>query len=95
MGRLHDLHPLSTLFKSLIRANVPSLQILFVVWLTPLGVSSLVAGSILRACDLVLLLKSLALYVFTILAGFGVHCFVVLPSLLYMYTRKDPFKAVR
>jgi Na+/H+-dicarboxylate symporter len=82
-------------FKSLILADTRPLQILYVVWLTPLGVSSLVAGSILRACDLVLLLKSLALYVFTILAGFGIHCCVVLPTLLYMYTRKDPFKAVR
>ena len=65
------------------------------VWLTPIGVSSLVAGSILRACDLVLLLKSLALYVITILTGFGLHCFIVLPALLYLYTRKDPFKAAR
>lgn len=44
-------------------------MITLVIWLTPLNVGSLVAGFILKACDITSVLKALTKYVATVLAG--------------------------
>jgi Na+/H+-dicarboxylate symporter len=52
-------------------------MITLVIWLTPLGVGSLVAGFILKACDITSVLKALAKYVATVLAGNNVQLSVL------------------
>jgi Na+/H+-dicarboxylate symporter len=48
-------------------------MITLVIWLTPLGVGSLVAGFVLKVCDITSVLKALAKYVATVLAGKNVQ----------------------
>lgn len=66
-----------------------------VIWFTPIGVGSLVAGTLLRACHVGQLASSLALYVGTILLGFAIHGFLVLPLLLLFLARRNPFRVQR
>eukprot|EP00897_Mesotaenium_endlicherianum_P006891 jgi/Mesen1/622/ME000108S10779 len=77
-------------------ANAAVLKmILAVIWLTPVGVGSLIAGTVLRACHLAELASSLALYVATILTGFVLHTCIVLPTLLRLFTGRNPFHTIR
>ncbi|BBM98413.1 hypothetical protein MPTK1_1g13310 [Marchantia polymorpha subsp. ruderalis] len=69
--------------------------ILAVIAFTPVGVASLIASTILNACNLGGLLKALGLYVGTVLAGFFVHSLVVLPTTLIILSGQNPVKAFR
>lgn len=71
------------------------LQIYLVIYCTPVGIASLIAQTILRACNITQLLKSLGLYVGTILIGFALHGFVLLPLTLLALTWKNPFSIMR
>ena len=59
--------------------------------LAPLGVFGLVAGRFAQAGDLGVLLGSLGKYMATVLVGLSLHGFVVLPLILWFFTRRNPF----
>ncbi|KAI7840620.1 hypothetical protein COHA_005642 [Chlorella ohadii] len=65
------------------------------LWLSPLGVGSLVAASILRACDLLGTLAALGLWVATVLAGLALFAFALLPLLLWAATGRSPLAVSR
>ena len=75
--------------------EVGCVQIYLVIYCTPVGIASLIAQTILRACNITQLLKSLGLYVGTILIGFALHGFVLLPLTLLALTWKNPFGIMR
>ncbi|KAK9909594.1 hypothetical protein WJX75_004641 [Coccomyxa subellipsoidea] len=70
-------------------------MIYLVIYCTPVGIASLIAQTILKACNIVTLLKSLGLYVGTILIGFGIHALVALPITVFALTRQNPFRIMR
>ena len=57
----------------------------------PLGVFGLVAGKFGAAGDLGALIGSLGRYMATVLIGLGVHGFVVLPLILLLLARRNPY----
>lgn len=59
--------------------------------LAPVGVFGLVAGRFAQAGDLGVLLGSLGKYMATVLVGLSLHGFVVLPLILWFFTRRNPF----
>lgn len=48
-----------------------------------------------QACNVIQLLKSLSLYVATVLCGFGVHAFISLPLTLLLLSRLNPLSVVK
>ncbi len=49
----------------------------------------------MQACNLIQLLKSLSLYVATVLCGFGVHSIVSLPLTLFVLSRLNPLVVMK
>mmetsp|Transcript_9928 Transcript_9928/g.25297 ORF Transcript_9928/g.25297 Transcript_9928/m.25297 type:complete len:463 (-) Transcript_9928:62-1450(-) len=61
-----------------------------VLWLTPLGVGSLIAASIAAACDMGEMLQSIAMYIVTVIFGLALQGGVVLPLLYFVTKRENP-----
>ena len=66
-----------------------------VLWTSPLGIASLIAASICRACDLGSTLGALGLWVVTVLLGLALQGGLVLPAVLWGCTRKSPWAALK
>lgn len=67
----------------------------WVIWLAPIGICALVADRLGRAGggDAVLVeLQRLMAYSLTVIAGLAIHAFVVLPSILWILTRRNPLR---
>lgn len=62
------------------------------MWLLPLGVFGLVAGRFARAGDLGELIGGLGRYMTTVLVGLGVHALIVLPLILWLFGRRNPYR---
>ncbi|EFJ34670.1 hypothetical protein SELMODRAFT_438697 [Selaginella moellendorffii] len=76
--------------------NTILIKIIFVVVMfTPVGVASLIAGTILKACNAVHLLKSLGFYMATVLGGFFIHSTLVLPLTVFLLSRQNPLKVFK
>ena len=71
------------------------LQIYMVIAMTPIGVASLLASTILKSCNLLELVKALALYVSTVIVGLGLHSCVVIPTVVFLLSRQNPLKVFR
>lgn len=69
--------------------------VLAVILVTPVGVASLIAKTILNACSIGLLLKSLGLYIVTVLSGLLIHSIVVLPFTVFLLSRQNPIQVFR
>lgn len=66
-----------------------------VLWISPLGVASLIAASVAGACDLLHTVAALGLWVLTVLLGLLVFAVVLLPILLWLTTRGNPLRFLR
>jgi Na+/H+-dicarboxylate symporter len=64
--------------------------VLVIIWITPVGVFLLMAYTVgtIGAASIV---GPLAKYVAVVLAGLAIHGFIVLPTILFLFTRKNPF----
>ncbi|CAN7997348.1 unnamed protein product [Ixodes hexagonus] len=73
--------------------DVVVMKIVFLVmWMTPVGVMSLLCSRILAVGSIVTLFEQMALLVATVLSGLAVELFVVECLLYFLVTRKNPFK---
>lgn len=70
-------------------------MVCWVLWVSPLGIASLISMSIVKACDLFQTLVGLGLWVLTVLIGLAIFAGVVLPVLLWVLTRSSPLKFVK
>ncbi|KAH7300026.1 hypothetical protein KP509_24G041400 [Ceratopteris richardii] len=66
-----------------------------IILVTPVGVASLVANTILSACNILLLLKSLGLYMVTVVVGLFIHTFIILPLTVVILSRQNPVHVFR
>lgn len=84
------------LIRSFELLNEVFLKIIYmVIAMTPIGVASLLASTILKSCSLLELVKALALYVTTVIVGFGLHSCVVIPTVVFLLSQRNPFNIVR
>ncbi|XP_024540264.1 neutral amino acid transporter B(0) isoform X3 [Selaginella moellendorffii] len=75
--------------------NAIIMKIIFaVITLTPIGVASLTANALLKACDVFRLLKALGLFVGTVLGGLMLHSLILLPLMVMLLSRRNPFNAL-
>lgn len=57
---------------------------------SPIGILFLVASEIINMKDPVAELEALGLYIGTVMAGLCIHGFIILPSLYFIFVRKNP-----
>jgi len=65
-----------------------------VLWISPVGIASLIASKIAGSCDPAAMVSSLGLFIFNILFGLTIHAAVVLPLCYFIATRKNPLKYI-
>lgn len=63
-----------------------------VMWLTPVGISSVIAGKILGVQDLSLVMAQLMWFIVTIAIGVFFYQLVVMQLIYFLFLRKNPFK---
>lgn len=63
-----------------------------VMWLTPVGISSVIAGKILGVHDLALVMAQLMWFIITIAVGVFFYQLVVMQLIYLVVLRKNPFK---
>lgn len=66
----------------------------WILWLAPIGVFCLVAWTVARLGGEELL-RPLLTYMITVVAGLAIHAFIVLPLILFMFGRTNPFVYMR
>ncbi|XP_041379251.1 excitatory amino acid transporter 1-like [Gigantopelta aegis] len=60
-------------------------------WIAPLGIASLVAAAIAGITDIVEVFSHLGFFVLAVTVGILIHSFIVLPVILVVLTRQNPF----
>uniref|UniRef100_A0A182YGW8 Amino acid transporter n=1 Tax=Anopheles stephensi TaxID=30069 RepID=A0A182YGW8_ANOST len=63
-----------------------------VMWLTPIGISSVIAGKILSVDDIGFVMTQLAWFIFTIALGVFLYQWVILQAIYFAFVRKNPFR---
>ncbi|XP_059156429.1 excitatory amino acid transporter 2-like [Physella acuta] len=61
------------------------------VWVTPVGVASLIAVAFLQTSDLDSSVRSLGMFSLSVLASLAVHQFLILPAVHFILIRENPF----
>ena len=81
--------PLMAVFESLFAAMMKLVE--WILWLAPIGVAALVAWTVARI-GLSSLLGPIVYYVLAVVVGLAIHAFVVLPAVLWFFTRGNPYR---
>jgi len=82
--------PLLEFFESLNEAIMKIVG--FVMWYAPFGIMSLIAARLGGNADFVSVLQDIAMFAVTVIAGLSIHFFIILPTLYFVFLRKNPFK---
>jgi len=87
-----------TVRKFFVQANKIFMKIILkLLWFSPVGICSLIAGNLLEDGNLSEMLITLVYYILTVLSGLAIHSLIILPLIYFVITRKNPlnlFKAV-
>uniref|UniRef100_A0A3P8Z1L3 Amino acid transporter n=1 Tax=Esox lucius TaxID=8010 RepID=A0A3P8Z1L3_ESOLU len=62
-----------------------------IMWYAPIGIMFLIAGKIVEMDDITEMGSQLGMYTMTVIIGLTIHAIVVLPTLYFVITRKNPF----
>ncbi|XP_056871823.1 solute carrier family 1 member 9 [Takifugu flavidus] len=62
-----------------------------IMWYSPFGIASLIAGKIAAIGDLEVVARQLGMYMVTVIVGLVIHGGLILPAIFFATTRKSPF----
>ncbi|XP_077475068.1 solute carrier family 1 member 9 [Stigmatopora argus] len=62
-----------------------------IMWYSPVGIASLIAGKIAAIGDLEAMARQLGMYMVTVVVGLLIHGGLILPAIFFGITRKSPF----
>uniref|UniRef100_A0A8C4HAX8 Amino acid transporter n=1 Tax=Dicentrarchus labrax TaxID=13489 RepID=A0A8C4HAX8_DICLA len=62
-----------------------------IMWYAPIGILFLIAGKIVEMDDITSMGGQLGMYTVTVICGLLIHAIIVLPTLYFLVTRKNPF----
>jgi solute carrier family 1 (glial high affinity glutamate transporter), member 2 len=79
-------------FFSAIFEVIMKMVILCCLWLSPIGISSVIAGKILDVENLNLIISQLLLFIITVATGVFFYQFIVLQLIYFTIIKKNPFK---
>jgi len=82
--------PLVTLFS--IIDQVIMKMVYMVMWVSPVGIASVIAARILSVADLALVMSQLGLFMVTVCSGVFFYQFVCLQLIYFMIVRRNPYK---
>ncbi|CAJ0603797.1 unnamed protein product [Cylicocyclus nassatus] len=60
------------------------------MWFAPIGITSLICGSLLELDDISLAVTAMTKFTLTVLIGLFIHSFITIPVLYVLLTRKNP-----
>lgn len=63
-----------------------------VMWLTPIGISSVIAGKILGVNDLALVMSQLAWFIVTVAIGVFFYQLIVMQCIYFVFLKRNPYK---
>ncbi|KAI5099664.1 solute carrier family 1 (glial high affinity glutamate transporter), member 3b [Silurus meridionalis] len=63
----------------------------FIMWYAPIGILFLIAGKIVEMDDITEMGGQLGMYTVTVIIGLLIHGIIILPTLYFVITRKNPF----
>uniref|UniRef100_A0A8C2KL76 Amino acid transporter n=1 Tax=Cyprinus carpio TaxID=7962 RepID=A0A8C2KL76_CYPCA len=63
----------------------------FIMWYAPIGILFLIAGKIVEMDDITEMGGQLGMYTITVIIGLMIHGMIILPTLYFVITRKNPF----
>lgn len=67
-------------------------MIVGVIWLTPVGICSVIAGKILSVEDIALMITQLSWFVTTMIIGVFIYQLFIMQFIYFVIVRKNPFK---
>ncbi|TRZ00243.1 hypothetical protein DNTS_012414 [Danionella cerebrum] len=62
-----------------------------IMWYAPIGILFLIAGKIVEMDDITAMGGQLGMYTVTVIIGLMIHGIIILPTLYFVITRKNPF----
>merc|ERR1719414_291078 len=63
-----------------------------IMWISPVGISSVICAKILSVANLGVVMSQLFLFIVTVVAGIFLYQFTVLQAIYFVFVRKNPFK---
>lgn len=91
LSRMGDTGRPMTMFFTILLEIIMQLVTL-IIWYSPIGICSLIAGKVASMENIGDVLTKLGLYMATVISGLLIHAFIVLPLIYFVITRKNPFK---
>jgi len=63
-----------------------------IMWISPVGISSVICAKILGVANLGSVMSQLGLFIFTVCSGIFIYQFTILQAIYFVFVRKNPFK---
>ena len=63
-----------------------------IMWISPIGISSVIAAKILGVEDLGIVMSQLTMFILTACGGIFLYQFTILQAIYFFVVRKNPFK---
>merc|ERR1712106_222409 len=63
-----------------------------IMWISPIGISSVICAKILAVANLGSVMSQLGLFIFTVCSGIFIYQFTILQAIYFVFVRKNPFK---
>lgn len=92
LGTIGDKGQVVINFFAAIFEVIMKMVILCCLWLSPFGISSIIAGKILDVENLNLIISQLLLFIITVALGVVLYQFIVLQLIYFLIIKKNPLK---
>ncbi|XP_038639516.1 excitatory amino acid transporter 2-like isoform X2 [Scyliorhinus canicula] len=89
MGKMGERARIMAEFFNVLNEIIMNL-VLMIMWYSPLGIASLICGKIAEIKDLEVVARQLGMYMVTVIVGLIIHGALILPSIYFVVTRKNP-----
>jgi len=63
-----------------------------IMWISPIGISSVICAKILGVANLQIVMSQLGLFIITVCSGIFTYQFTILQAIYFIFVRKNPFK---
>ncbi|KAM6957408.1 solute carrier family 1 member 9 [Aplochiton taeniatus] len=90
MGKMGERGKLMSEFFNILNEIIMTM-VSMIMWYSPFGIASLIAGKIAAIGDLEMVARQLGMYMVTVIVGLVIHGGIILPMIFFVITRKSPF----
>ncbi|KAI4821817.1 hypothetical protein KUCAC02_007399 [Chaenocephalus aceratus] len=89
MGRMGERGRVMCEFFNILNEIIMTM-VSIIMWYSPVGIASLIAGKIAAIGDLEMVARQLGMYMVTVIVGLVIHGGLILPAIFFAITRKSP-----